>query len=500
MTRSRLLWLLIFVTLIDPNSPRRADAQGSEEMARRHYDLGLRFVQSQKYSEALKDFQTVVDSYPTSNLADDALLEIAKYQINIARDHGLAQETVEVLLKKYPSGNAAAMAYVIAGQIALAKGHSANHIDTAIASFERVVGLFPGSNAVPAAIYYAGEALRVGRRNTDATERYRQVAEQYPRSPWATKAMLASALTLTVAGNPQAAMQVLQRVRATAPDSAEATVALHWNTILYRLYLRAPAHPAYEFVAAPFAQRRVRDVVALAVDSSDNVFLADKATVSVFKPGGDLIRQFPALDPSALFIDWDGATPVVVREGSVVREKGAPTTFVVPAAPGRQGRRIENMYACVTTSKGERLVADRDTKTIVRFAADGTYVGQFATAEVSRMAVNSLDDVAVLDRESKTVTVFDREGKNLGRVATRGSGYELPNPVDVAYDPLGHLYILDRERGALLVFNAQLKLMTTFTIPERSPGSFHRAVALAVDSAARLYIVDERAERVQMYQ
>src|SRR5438034_1037335 len=55
-------------------------AQNAEELARRHYELGLSFLQSQKYSEALKDFQTVVDSYPTSAVAGDALVELAHYE------------------------------------------------------------------------------------------------------------------------------------------------------------------------------------------------------------------------------------------------------------------------------------------------------------------------------------------------------------------------------------------------------------------------------------
>ena len=58
-------------------------------------------------------------------------------------------------------------------------------MDAALASFERVERLFPGNDAVPAAGFYAGEALRLVRRNDEALDRFRRVSAAYPNSPWA---------------------------------------------------------------------------------------------------------------------------------------------------------------------------------------------------------------------------------------------------------------------------------------------------------------------------
>jgi hypothetical protein len=72
--------------------------------------------------------------------------------------------------------------------------------------------------------------------------------------------------------------------------------------------------------------------------------------------------------------------------------------------------------------------------------------------------------------------------------------------VDLAYDRLGYLYVLDRGKGSVLVFGPRNRLITTFTLPEKAPGAFTRARALSVDGAGRLYIFDERAKRIQVYQ
>jgi len=57
-----------------------------EDQARRQLESGREFYRAGRYAEAIKDFQTVAEGYPTSTVADDALLAVAEYQLDIARD------------------------------------------------------------------------------------------------------------------------------------------------------------------------------------------------------------------------------------------------------------------------------------------------------------------------------------------------------------------------------------------------------------------------------
>ena len=43
------------------------------------------------------------------------------------------------------------------------------------------------------------------------------------------------------------------------------------------------------------------------------------------------------------------------------------------------------------------------------------------------------------------------------------------------------------------------RLLTTFTIPEKSPGAFGNGNALALDAAGRLYVFDERTDSIKVY-
>jgi hypothetical protein len=61
--------------------------------------------------------------------------------------------------------------------------------------------------------------------------------------------------------------------------------------------------------------------------------------------------------------------------------------------------------------------------------------------------------------------------------------------------------VLDRNRGTVFVFsNDATRLVTSFSLPDKAPGAFFHAKALGLDSAGRLYIFDDQAERIQIYQ
>ena len=70
------------------------------------------------------------------------------------------------------------------------------------------------------------------------------------------------------------------------------------------------------------------------------------------------------------------------------------------------------------------------------------------------------------------MVVVDREGKQLIKIRPRGTGYELDNPVDVAFDPFGNIYVLDRGKPTIYVFGQKNKLLASFSMPEKDAGSF----------------------------
>ena len=474
-----------------------AGAQSPEEFARRRIESGRAFLRAQNFGEALKDFEAVLQSYPTTGVADDALLEIATYQLEVARDPDAADARAKELLKSYPASDSAAMALVLEGRIALARARTAETVNTALASFDRVPRLFPGSEAVPASMYYAGESLRIGNQREQAIERFAQLTRQFPNSPWTANALLGSAVSLTRSGQATRAMEQLQRVRTQFPRSPEAAIALDWNTVLYRLYVRAPSQPAFLFSGRTITGQggKLKDAIDVAILPDSNVLVASKTGVAAYGAKGNVVSSVGAVEPLTLQFDRRGGM-MTVHETGVRLDAKTPLTLLPPVVDGRA--REMKISDGLGMASGDYLIAERNQKSILKFGSDGRYLGEFARQQdVRRMSINELDDVVALDAE-KTVTLFNRDGKMLKQIPERGTNYQLRDPADVAFDVLGHVYVLDR--SSVLVFSPDgAKLLTTFTVPEKAVGAIGDGSALALDTAGRLYVLDGRSDSVKVY-
>jgi TolA-binding protein len=482
--------------------PALAQIQSVEEQARMRLNAGLSFLENRRFQEALKDFKAVVEQYPDSSVADVALLQIASYELDVAGNPAGAREAAESLLKKYAQSSSAPMAYVVLGRVAMAKGRTVDDTDTAIASFERVSMLFPRSDAVPAAVYYAGEALRLLDRNEDATSRYREVTGKYPRSIWSARAQIGMAMTLTRSGQPARAIEELQRVRVRFSDTREAAMAVGLNTILYRLYiLPATNKPSYIYANKTVGggpTGKIKNLVALAVGPSDGAAVACESSVSYYDKAGTLNRSLSASPVYGVSFGPDGR-PIVAGKGSVRLDPDPPILLSTPK-PDKTPRPLDEIRAAVVQTTGDLLVADADSKSVQRFGSSGRYIGPFVGTDASRLAINALDQTLILERDTKSVVLVDRGGKTLRKLINKGPGYEIKNPVDVSFDSFGHIYVLDRDSASVFVFKSNGNLVVSFSVPEKSPGTFRRARALALDSAGRLYIYDERTETVMIFQ
>jgi TolA-binding protein len=498
MTKSLLATVVITVLMSSASAAR----QGNEDLPRRQYDSGMSFLQGQRYTEALKDFQAVIDSFPKSQVADNALLQVATYFLEVAHDMPATLTAVDQLLKTYPDSDAAPMGHVLGGRVSMTRGRTPADVDAAVASFERVERLFPGNDAVPAAGFYAGEALRLVRRHDEALERFRRVTASYPNSVWAARANLAAGYCLVQSDRAAAALPEVQRVRVLQPQTAFAVEALNFNSILYRLYVRPPTQPSFGFSGRFIGDERANldDVVGVTIDRANRLLLGHGKGIAVFDQKGTLTSTVPAVKPSSFFVDETGRV-VFAREASLHTERVGSAVVSVPQPAPKPPRALEDIPAVVALSNGHRIVVDKKEKALVRIGADGRYIGPFGpSVNTERMAVNALDDVAIIDKDSKGITILDRDSKPLARIIAKGPNYQIDEPVDLVFDQLGHLYVLDRGKATVLVFGPKHRLITSFTIAEKTPGAFTRARALGIDPAGRLYIFDERAKRIQVYQ
>ena len=249
------------------------------------------------------------------------MLAIAEYQLDVLHDPIAARTSAETLVKRYATGDAAPMGYVIAGRATLALDPSPVGLDSALASFDRVPRLFPRSDAVAPSLYYAAEIDRRAGRPSDAIDKLRRVAQFYPRSTWAARASLLESPLLLADGQPREAMRALQRVVRRYGSGAEASTARAWNTTLYRLYIRAPAQPPYVAAGRSIAgpSGKLKDVESIALAPDGKLGVATRTGFLLIDQKGVISRQTAITDARQISFD-DRGRMFVVQKSMVGRE------------------------------------------------------------------------------------------------------------------------------------------------------------------------------------
>jgi len=203
-----------------------------------------------------------------------------------------------------------------------------------------------------------------------------------------------------------------------------------------------------------------------------------------------------ATKPRGLIVDVTG--DLVAIEDLALRPGNSPSlAFAVPGSGAPKA--FEKIEAAVQLSNGDWVVADGDWRTPFRFKG-ATSAGAFGTGKLTRLAVNAVDEVAGIDRDQKSIVVFDPTGKPLAKLPFKGTGYDVPNPEDIAFDAFGHLYVLDRTGIAVFTpYPATYTLLTFYAAPQNDATAFKRASAFALDASGGVYLYDERAQRIMVY-
>jgi TolA-binding protein len=475
-----------------------AAGQSPEEQALRLLEEGRNYRAQGKTKQALDNFNTIASGFSGTDSVDDALLEVGRFHLEVEKDEGRAREAFEQVAQRYPQSDGAPGAYYYLGWMSLARATNPAELEDALAQFSRVQLLYPRSEWVAKALAAAGLAHRRAGRLPEAVDASRRVSLEYPSSEAAAGAHFQVGHCLALLGEHRLAMEEFQQVRNRFPRSDWAAHALNRITALYRLFASdrpvfAP-DPAFSLPAGNV----LKDVRALAYTPEGTLWVAsDKAKSAVpFGPDGKMGPGLHGEDLRTLALSPARDQLLVASKLAVRIGPKDIRTFAVPVPDKPVPAPVDKVLAAALTPGGLLLVSDEDRRQVLKFDAKLEYAGSFpdnAKREVVRILVDDEGGIVFLDRDEKTVKTYDEHGKLLRTLPTRGEGYELKKPVDVAVDSFLNAYVAD-ETGSVRVFSPQGKLLATLIGPE-----LKKPKALTLDPAGAVLVYDDGSERVLRY-
>lgn len=213
------------------------------------------------------------------------------------------------------------------------------------------------------------------------------------------------------------------------------------------------------------------------------------------------------------------AVPIPVRGDSVV---APPDTTVADTLPGRiepladvldlAGHAgVAEPSGIAIDAFGRFVVTDAATHRVLRYGKDGAWIGEMGSLgsdpgqlrrPIAVVTLGSLG-VAVLDRENRRVVSYDLLGRRIG-VLVDFASEDLTNvtgrvdPVAMAADKGGALYLADADRDRILVFDFQGRYQRDLGGYGTKPGAFRGLAAIATTPRGEIVACERGGRRVQV--
>ena len=260
-----------------------------------------------------------------------------------------------------------------------------------------------------------------------------------------------------------------------------------------------------------FARNEFTWPTALATDSDGYLYCCDEygSFVSVFGPDGPYY-EIPQYDPAGEAVrKWgeNGSEPGQLDRPSGMEFDSDDNLYIVDSGNNRMQKftrdgqlldtwgchgvtegRLDRPWGITLDTEGYVYVADWGNSRVQKFSPDGRFVMSYgaspddgdALRHPSDVAVDSDGDVYVADWGNKRVCIFEPDGGFIGSL--HGDATEFFGPVKEAIE-------------ASPIYSKAYSRTDDLT----QMGRFDRPVGIEVDDQDRLFVVDSRRGRVQVY-
>jgi DNA-binding beta-propeller fold protein YncE len=269
-------------------------------------------------------------------------------------------------------------------------------------------------------------------------------------------------------------------------------------------------------------EKQVKEPVAVLVTRSGKVVVSDaaQARLAVYTAqggpegfwGGKGKEPGALGEPRGLAEDSDGNVYVADRANHKVQVFSPEGKFLL--AIGQKGAgpgQFSGPAAVAVTADGFLLVADAGNARVQVLSKEGIYFHSFAPAgekeafkDLSDIAVTRAGLVVLRDAGARAVRKFSVAGRAQGAVsgpgATKKEQDALPEPVALAVDDYGYLYVADGEQNKVKEFSPSGEFVDTFGTWGTGRGQFKKVTGLAVTPEGHIAVLDGATRRVQVFQ
>jgi TolA-binding protein len=457
-------------------------AQNADQ-AERLFNNAATFSGAGKYSEALADYQRIVDEYPKSPWADKALLEIGHYYLNVVQDAARATTYYERIQSQYASSASAPAAFFAKASILEANAQLVDDLDAAGADLIRMLNLYPDNAWTDGALYLLG---RINAKTGDLPQAlgYLQRLEfGYPNSSYTPDGLLLAAQLTQRHQGARDAVLLLARLQRNFPASSQARHSEALARSLTR-FLASEVRYGLDSSFVGNAPKRYAAPSRLAASSDGTISILESKGVTLVSLKGTPPTPSGALKDVVDFARDRNGSLLFVYENRLTQLAGQPLVSLM--FNGAQPRKIT---AAAVDVMGRIYVIDDDSRDVQVFDTLGVHQRSLGVQRPKAIAA-CRNGVAVVPGDASSVLFFD---SRWNRVETLASG--LRDIEQIAFDAMDNLYVLCERGGKVLIGDSAGRLRGSIALKSGSL-PLKQADSLAVDDSGAIYLADRRGGSV----
>lgn len=481
----------------------------ADSVDQRIFEHAERLVNEGRPDLALDEYRRLIESYPRSSLADDALVAIGTrlYAVSsleqlgraLGEDLEEAYRTFDKVRRGLAQASAAPEAIMRMAYLRL-EPYSANRdVEQARALFESVSEVYPGSKWVDDAHMGMAFCSRLGGNPAGVIVDLLPFWESQATSKLRFRALLWNAEAYEALGRRAQALEIYQRVREEAAGSAEALQAQGLLVGLLRRTLAASGQ-AWLTEDSRFDGQvdDAREVTGVWASPKGWIYLADQGAGRILRLDrqGRKLGQRPAAKPALLAFDVYGQAAVL--EGSALKVGKQRWDLAVP----RQGKKLSRLRpaaAPMPRHDSNWWFVDERGEAVLEFNSALGYervVWEDAKSRIDRARSGAQGSVWLLDMKANRLTRLDEEGA-VQVIDLRAAPVSLRRPVDLAVDIHGAVWVLDASKNGVAVFSPAGEYEGFVQLK----GSLNRAnlEAVEVDASGALLVYDARQRRLRRF-
>ena len=434
----------------------------------RIYESGMAFLLNKNYDQALKEFHTLVEQYPKSDKADDALLEIAKYYYD-SEDYDNALGYLDKLIDEYKTSDSVDNALLYKGLILLKRGE----IDKAYELFFKVKTGFPQSDVLDRVYYYLGEVSGLKGYYKQGLFFLSTVYMRFPESPLFAPAMKKASYFYYKIGNPEEGLKMLSIVNTEGLNDRENDL-LTENLLRFYLKKKFKSRSIYYQMEKPsvlVSDKKGKLYVFSKRD--DYIYVIEKGKMRKFSTPGTITSMW--YSPQFGFF-------YSTENRVFAKNQGTSLSFSV------NGEALSYIVSIAVDYFGNYYIYDKDKAVIGIFDSKGKFKKRIV-APADYIKIRK-DGYRFVVKESRSIVeIYNLEGK---RVKTL-TGYR--KIMDLDFDNYDNVYMITDKGKTLIVLNDDFSLFQRFDLYGTLGRKFYH---LAVDGDGSVYLSDKSSQIVRL--